>query len=356
LIHRVHGACPHDCPDTCGLITEVENDRAVRLYADPDNPVTKGWLCAKVRPYLDHVYHRDRLLHPLRRVGAKGGGQWRQISWTEALTEIADRWRSVIADYGASAILPYSYSGTIGLVQAGVSAARFWNRLGASQLQRSICGAAAELAVESTLGARWSPPVAELEQTNLVILWGHNPVSTAPHFMPALRRAQKRGCQLVVIDPLRTRSAQGANHYLAPLPGSDGWLAMGLAHLLEKLGLHNESWLENHAVGWLALRERLVPFTPERVARKTGLTERRLSDWPDFMRSANRASSRLPTASIGQKMAARTSVPYAPYRRSPPNTAHPAAAWPIARVATWSGIAKLFSIPVIARRLREPST
>ena len=118
---RIHGACPHDCPDTCGVITEVENDRAVKFYADPDHPVTRGWLCAKVRPYLDHVYHSDRLLHPLRRLGAKGADQWQRISWDEAIAEIVTRWRNVIADFGPEAILPYSYSGTLGLVQSTVS-------------------------------------------------------------------------------------------------------------------------------------------------------------------------------------------------------------------------------------------
>jgi anaerobic selenocysteine-containing dehydrogenase len=278
LAHQIRGACPHDCPDTCGVITEVENDQAVKFYADPDHPVTQGWLCAKVRPYLDYVYHPDRLLHPLRRVGGKGAGQWQRISWPEAIAEIGERWRGIIAEFGPEAILPYSYSGTLGLVQGAVSSARLWNRLGASQLQRSICGAAGELAVESTLGARWSPPVAELEETRLVVLWGHNPVSTAPHFMPALRKAQKRGCKVVVIDPIRTRSAQGADQHIAPLPGTDGWLAMGVAHLLVKFGLHDETWLERHALGWLAFRERLGAFPPHEVARRTGLSEKVIVD------------------------------------------------------------------------------
>jgi anaerobic selenocysteine-containing dehydrogenase len=255
------------------VITEVENDRAVKFYADPDHPVTQGWLCAKVRPYLDHVYHADRLLYPLRRVGPKGEGQWQRISWDEAIGEIVRRWRRVMATHGPESILPYSYSGTLGLVQGAVSSARLWNRLGASQLQRSICGAAAELAIESTLGARWSPPVAELEHTRLIILWGHNPVTSAPHFMPALRKAQRRGCKVVVIDPVRTRSAQGADQHIAPLPGTDGWLAMGLAHLLVKLGLHDEGWLDRHALGWPAFRDRLDAFEPQLVARRTGLTE-----------------------------------------------------------------------------------
>ncbi len=211
---RVRGACPHDCPDTCGIVTEVEDGRAVRFAGDPDHAVTRGWLCAKVRPYLDHVYHPGRVLVPLRRVGPKGGGQWRRISWDEAIDEIARRWKEIIDRFGAEAILPYSYSGTLGLVQMTVSSARLWNRLGASQLKRSICGAAAELAVEMTLGKRWSPPYADVIHSKLVILWGHNPVASAPHFLPFLKQAQRAGCQVVVIDPRRTASAA------APTAGS----------------------------------------------------------------------------------------------------------------------------------------
>src|SRR5438132_3101121 len=246
---RIRGACPHDCPDTCGIITEVENGRAVKFHGDPDNPVTKGWLCAKVRPYLEHVYHPNRLLSPLRRVGPKGAGQWQRIGWREAVDGIAARWKELIARYGALAILPYSYSGTLGLVQMTVSSARFWNRLGASQLQRSICGAAAERAVEATLGKRWSQPYADVSHSKLVIVWGHNPVSTAPHFMPFLRAAQPNGCRLVVIDPRRTPTAKSADWHLAPLPGTDGVLALGLAHLLVAERLHDVAWLNAHPIG-----------------------------------------------------------------------------------------------------------
>jgi anaerobic selenocysteine-containing dehydrogenase len=275
---RVYGACPHDCPDTCGVITEVEDGRAVGFRGDPDNPVTRGWLCAKVRPYLDHVYHPDRLLYPLRRIGPKGSGQWQRITWPRALVEITRRWKAIIAEHGGEAILPYSYSGTLGLVQMTVSSARFWNRLGASQLQRSICGAAAEYAVEATLGSRWSPPYADVVHSKLVILWGHNPASTAPHFMPFLRQAQRAGCQVVVIDPRRTLSAAGAERHLAPLPGTDGALALGLAHVLVAEGRHNEPWLQAHTVGWAALRDRLAQYTPRRVAAITGLLEQEIID------------------------------------------------------------------------------
>jgi anaerobic selenocysteine-containing dehydrogenase len=285
---RIRGACPHDCPDTCGVITEVQDGRAVGFHGDSEQPITKGWLCAKVRPYLDHVYHPDRLLFPMRRSGPKGSGRWQRISWTEALNEIATRWQDIIARYGAEAILPYSYSGTLGLVQMTVSSARFWNRLGASQLQRSICGAAAEMAVEATLGIRASQPYEDVVHSKLVILWGHNPVSTAPHFMPFLRRAQHQGCKVVVIDPRRTRTAQGADWHLAPLPGTDGVLAMGLCHLLVRDGQHDEAWLQAHTIGWPQLRERLTDFPPECVADITGLPEQ------DIMRLARLYASTRP--------------------------------------------------------------
>jgi anaerobic selenocysteine-containing dehydrogenase len=278
----VRGACPHDCPDTCGVVTEVRDGRAVGFHGDAENPVTRGWLCAKVRPYLEHVYHPDRLTHPLRRVGPKGGGRWERVSWGEALTEIGERWKQIIAKYGAEAILPYSYSGTLGLVQMSVSSTRFWNRLGASQLRRSICGAAAERAVEATLGARRSQPYEDVVHSRLVILWGHNPISTAPHFMPFLQQARRRGCQVVVIDPRRTLTARQADWHVPPRPGTDGVLAMGLAHLIVAGGKHDENWLQEHTIGWPQLRERLAEFPPARVADETGLLESEIRGLADM--------------------------------------------------------------------------
>jgi anaerobic selenocysteine-containing dehydrogenase len=269
---KVYGACPHDCPDTCGFITEVENGRAVDFYADPDHPVTQGWLCAKVRPYLDHVYHPDRLQYPLKREGPKGSGEWQRISWDEAMAEIGRQWREIIAEYSPAAILPYSYSGTLGLVQMSVCNGRFWNRLGASRLQRSICGAAAEFAVEATLGVRQTQRYEDVAHSQLVIVWGHNPVSTAPHFMPHLKDAQRNGTQLVVIDPRRTRTAKGADWHLAPKPATDAALALGLAHVIVNEELHDKTWLKAHTVGWAKLKATLGDYPPSRVARITGLT------------------------------------------------------------------------------------
>ncbi len=267
----VRGACPHDCPDTCATLTEAQDGRAVRFFADPDHPITQGWLCAKVRPYLERVYHPDRLTHPLRRVGPKGSGSWEQISWDEAIAEITARWKEIIARYGAAAILPYSYSGTLGLLQLGICNARLWNRMGASGLQRSICGAAAEAAVEATLGERWSPDPADVLHSRLIILWGHNPASTGPHFMPLLRQAQKKGAYVVVIDPRRTLTARSADEYIQPYPATDAALALGLMHILFAEGLADERWLEANTIGWRDLRERAADYPPERVAAITSV-------------------------------------------------------------------------------------
>jgi anaerobic selenocysteine-containing dehydrogenase len=269
----VRGACPHDCPDTCGTITEVRDGKAIRFYADKQHPITQGWLCAKVRPYLERVYHPDRLTHPLRRVGPKGSGGWARISWGEAIGEIASRWKAIIAEHGAAAILPYSYSGTLGLLQLGICNARLWNRMGASGLERSICGAAAEAAVEATLGARWAPDPADVLQSNLVLIWGHNPASTNPHFMPLLRRAQKAGAYVVVIDPRRTLTARSADEHIQPQPATDGALALGLMHVIFAEKMHDEPWLEANTIGWRALRDRAMAYPPRRVAAITGLPE-----------------------------------------------------------------------------------
>jgi anaerobic selenocysteine-containing dehydrogenase len=265
------GACPHDCPDTCATLVEVRDGRAVGFRGDPEHPITQGWLCAKVRPYLDRVYAPDRLLYPLRRVGAKGGGEWARISWDEAIAEITDQWQGIIAEHGAAAILPYSFSGTLGLVQIGVAGIRFWSRMGACGLQRSICGAAAETAVKMTVGGRLAPDMRDVVHSKLIVLWGHNPASTSPHFVPFLREAQRAGAYVVVIDPRRTTTARSADEHLRPRPATDGALALGLMHVLFAEGLHDEAWLRAHSVGWEDLRERAMAYPPERVAAITGI-------------------------------------------------------------------------------------
>jgi anaerobic selenocysteine-containing dehydrogenase len=270
-ISLVRGACPHDCPDTCATITEVSDGRAVSFYADRDHAYTRGWLCAKVRPYLERVYSPDRLLYPLRRVGPKGGDQWERISWGEALNMIADRWGAIIAEHGAAAILPYSYSGTLGLIQMGICDERLWNRMGASGLDRAICCSASHVAVGATLGARHSADPEDVLKSKLVIIWGNNPASSGPHFMPLLRQAQKAGAYVVVVDPRRTTTARSADEYIQIRPATDAALALGLMQVIFAEGLHDEPWLEAHSQGWRELRERAAAFPPERVAAITGV-------------------------------------------------------------------------------------
>jgi anaerobic selenocysteine-containing dehydrogenase len=270
-IRIVRGACPHDCPDTCATLVHVQGDRAVRFEGDPDHPVTRGWLCAKVRPYLERVYDPDRLSYPLRRAGAKGEDRWERITWDEAIGEIAGRWQAIIDRHGGAAILPYSFSGTLGVVQMTVANERLWNRMGASGLRRSICGAAAEMAVNYTMGAKWSVGPQDVPHSRMIVVWGHNPASTNPHFMPFLQEAQRAGAYLVVVDPRRTTTARRADLHLQPKPATDSALALGMIHVLFAENLHDEAWLEANTVGWRDLRDRAAEYDPERVAAITGI-------------------------------------------------------------------------------------
>lgn len=273
-VRVVYGTCPHDCPDCCSLETHVDTEgRAIRVLGRAEHPVTRGWLCAKVNRYLERVYHPQRLLYPMRRIGPKGSGRFERISWDEAFAEITSRWRELIAQHGAQSILPYSYAGTLGLVQGAVTDTRFWNRLGASQLERSICGAAAEEAVILTIGARLAPAPQTLLQSKVILIWGSNPASTAPHLMPFLREAQHNGTQVIVIDPIRTLTARSANQHIQPFPGTDAALALGMMHVMVHEKLHRPDWLAAHTIGWEALLKRVMEFPPARAAQITGLAE-----------------------------------------------------------------------------------
>ncbi|HEU5382065.1 MAG TPA: molybdopterin oxidoreductase family protein [Ktedonobacteraceae bacterium] len=278
-VRVVYGTCPHDCPDCCALETHVDAEgRAISVRGRTDHPVTRGWLCAKVNRYLERVYHPERLLYPLRRVGPRGSGQFGRISWQEALAEIADRWRTLSERYGAQSILPYSYAGTLGLVQGSVTNTRFWYRLGASQLERTICGAAAEEAVILTLGGRLAPAPQMLTMSKLILIWGSNPASTAPHIMPFLREAQRNGARVIVIDPIRTLTARSANQHIQPFPGTDAALALGMMYVMVRENLHRPDWLAAHALGWEDLRKRVMEFPAERASSITGLAEETIID------------------------------------------------------------------------------
>ncbi len=275
----VYGSCPHDCPDCCALETHVdEQGRAVSVRGRADHSVTRGWLCAKVNRYLERVYSPDRLPYPLRQVGAKGSGSFVRISWDEAIAEITDRWKEITARYGAQCILPYSYAGTLGLVQGAATDTRFWNRLGTSRLKRAICGYAAEEAVRLTIGGSFGPSPEALISSKLILIWGSNPASTAPHVMPFLRQAQRNGARVIVIDPIRTLTARSADEHIQPFPGTDAALALSMMHVMVSEGLHDESWIATHTLGWEQLLERVLCFPPDRAAEITGLAPETIVD------------------------------------------------------------------------------
>src|SRR6266852_1343276 len=278
-LRTIYGACPHDCPDCCALETQVDQQgRAVSVRGRSDHPITRGWLCAKVNHYLDRVYHPDRLLYPMRRVGPKGSGAFERISWDEAIAEISGRWRDIIAEDGAQCILPYSYAGTLGLVNGSVTDNRFWHRLGACRLERAICGHAAEEAVMLTIGGRLAPSPEMLIHSKLVLIWGSNPASTAPHIMPFLRAAQRNGTRIIVIDPIRTLTARSADQHIQPFPGTDAALALAMMHVIVTEGLHSPDWIAQHTIGWEHLLERIMQFPPERAAHITGLAAETIID------------------------------------------------------------------------------
>ena len=269
-------ACPHDCPDTCSMLAHVETlpeggTRLVGVAGNPDNPYTRGNLCRKVAHYEERVYSPDRLLYPMRRIGPKGSGQFERISWEAALTEITTRWKQIIAETGPEAIQPYSYAGTMGVVNMSACDGRLWNRMGASRLLRTICSSAAEAGYSYVYGWTGGLDPEEFAQSKFIIAWGTNLSSTNVHLMPLIREAQANGATFVVIDPYRTRTANAADWFIQPNPGTDAALALGMAHVIFAENLHDEAFLEANAVGWQRFRARCAEYTPDRAAQITGL-------------------------------------------------------------------------------------
>ncbi len=260
----VRAACPHDCPDTCAMLVTVDEDgRATHVTGDPDHPITAGFLCGKVSNYLDRVYADDRLLQPLIRTGAKGAGEFREASWDQALDTVAAGIRATIDEHGGESVLPYSYMGSQGFVQGELMGTRLMNALGASALERTICATAGITGVLATHGL--SPEVdPELwPRARYLIVWGWNPMSTAPHLWKKLLEARKAGAKLVVIDPYRSRTARVADVHLRPRPGTDAALALGMMRAIIDEGLADEEWCRAHASGYEELLERLGERTVE---------------------------------------------------------------------------------------------
>jgi len=301
----VRAACPHDCPDACGVLVTVEDGRATKIQGDPEHPVTRGFLCAKVAKYLDRVYSPDRVMYPMRRVGPKGPGQvspvqsvrnptsgktgqkwgtlipisstqgdsvsWKRISWDEALDKITSRLRAIAAEFGSEAILPYSYGGTLGALNGGSMDRRFFHRLGASQLDRTICSAAGEAGLKSVLGVKLGTEPEQFRHSKYIIAWASNIHGNNVHLWPFIAEARRNGAKLVVIDPYRTRTAECADWYLPINPGTDAALALGMMHVIIGENLHDADYVAKYTLGFEQLREKVKEYSPERVAQWTGI-------------------------------------------------------------------------------------
>jgi anaerobic selenocysteine-containing dehydrogenase len=269
----VRGACPHDCPDTCALLTTVENGRAIAIRGAPDHPATNGVLCTKVARYLDRTYSDQRVLHPMRRVGRKGEGRFQRISWSEAIAEIAERFGAIAASPdGPEAILPYSYAGTMGLLQYASMDRRFFHRLGASLLDRTICASAGKAGWAAAIGASVGMDFEQYVNSRLILIWGSNPLASNLHFWTRAQEAKRRGAKLVAIDPYRSATAEKCSQHIALLPGTDGALALGLMHVLIAEDLLDHDYIERFTVGFSELAERASSWTPERAATTCGIT------------------------------------------------------------------------------------
>jgi anaerobic selenocysteine-containing dehydrogenase len=268
--HRVIGACPHDCPDTCSLVTSVENGVAVRVQGNPKHRHTDGVLCAKVSKYAERTHHPERLLTPLKRIGPKGSGQFTPVSWDEALDDIARRLQ-VIAARNPQAILPYSYAGTMGLVQGEGMAGRFFHRLGASLLDRTICASAGAEALTQTLGNKVGMKVEHFAEARLILIWGSNAIGSNLHFWRLAQQAKRDGARLVCIDPRRTETAEKCHEHLAIRPGTDAALAFALMHELIVHNWIDHDYVQRHTLGWEQLRERALQWPPARAAEVCGI-------------------------------------------------------------------------------------
>lgn len=267
----VRAACPHDCPDTCAIRVTVEDGRAVRVQGDPDHPPTHGALCTKVSRYPERTYHAERVLFPLRRVGPKGSGQFERVGWDEALSDIAGR-LATIAARDPQAILPYSYAGTMGLVQGESMAARFFHRLGASLLDRTICANAGGEALAATYGGKVGMHLENFAHSRLIVIWGSNSIASNLHFWTFAQAAKRAGARLVCIDPRRTETADKCHQHIALLPGTDGALALGVMRELVVNDWLDHDYIARHTEGWEALRDKAMAWTPERTAGVCGIT------------------------------------------------------------------------------------
>ncbi len=278
----VHAACPHDCPDACGVLITIEDGRATHLEGDPAHPVTRGFLCAKVTKYLDRVYSPDRVLYPMRRVkgapkgpsvpGTAAGQAFERISWAEALDEITSKLRQIAGEFGPESILPYSYGGTLGALNGASMDRRFFHRLGASQLDRTICASAGAEGLLSVTGAKLGTEPEQFAHARTIIAWGSNIHGNNVHLWPFIEEARQKGARLIVIDPYKTRTAKCADWYLPINPGTDIALALGMMHVIINEGLYDADYVSRYTAGFDELKARVQEYPLDKVAAWTGIS------------------------------------------------------------------------------------
>lgn len=268
---QVRATCPHDCPDTCALLVTVEDGVATEVKGDPDHPTTAGVLCTKVSRYTERTYSPDRLLHPLRRVGKKGEGKFERISWDQALDEIAAHLQPLV-ESEPEAILPYSYAGTMGLVQGDSMSSRFFHKIGASLLDRTICATAGATGYKYSIGASIGTDLEQFQNAKLIIIWGGNPIASNLHFWTRAQEAKRNGAKLIAIDPYRSLTADKCHQHIAVLPGTDAALALGMMHILIRDDLLDHEYIADYTLGFEELRTRAAEWTPERTATTCGIS------------------------------------------------------------------------------------
>jgi anaerobic selenocysteine-containing dehydrogenase len=266
----IRATCPHDCPDTCAMLVTVKDGVAIDVKGDPDHPNTAGALCTKVSRYVERTYHTERLLFPQKRVGRKGEGKFVRISWDEALDIIAAKLKP-IAEQDPLAILPYSYAGTMGLVQGESMSMRFFNKIGASDLDRTICASAGSVGYQYTIGAKIGTDTEQFEHAKLIIIWGSNPIASNLHFWMKVQEAKRRGATIIAIDPYRSLTAEKCHQHIALLPGTDTALALGLMHVLIRDDYLDHDYIKNYTLGFDQLAERVKIWTPEYTAKICGI-------------------------------------------------------------------------------------
>src|SRR5262245_18321954 len=267
----VRAACPHDCPDTCGMLVTVKDGVAVKIQGDPTMPFTQGTLCTKVSHYLERTYSPDRVLYPQRRVGPKGKGEFRRIGWDEALDEIATRLKALAAE-DPQTILPCSYAGTMGMLQWSSMDRRFFHRLGASQLERTLCSSAGKAGIKATLGGSYGMDPERFTESQLILIWGSNPIVSNLHFWSRAQEAKRRGAKVIAIDPYRSLTAEKCSQHIAPLPGTDAALALGMMHVLIAEDMVDRDYVSKYTIGYEALKKRVLEeYSPARVSQICGI-------------------------------------------------------------------------------------